>query len=139
LTIKVESIFFDVQAAALRVNGKNVEENKYVKMGQYHTLDLELHRPFTIVKQEWDSIYLDRIDEACNIANRADIAAVIMQEGLAQVCLITDSMTVVRQRIECNVPKKRRGTTTDHDKGIECSYRIGQILQSNLPSYLPAY
>jgi protein pelota len=32
LQIRVESIFFDVQAAALRVNGQNVEENKYVKV-----------------------------------------------------------------------------------------------------------
>jgi protein pelota len=118
LTIKVESLFFDVQASALRVNGKNIEENKYVKMGQYHTLDLELHRSFTITKLDWDSVYLERIDEACNIANRADIAAVILQEGLAQICLVTESMTVVRQTIECNVPKKRRGTTTDHDKGL---------------------
>jgi protein pelota len=97
-------------------------------MGQYHTLDLELHRPFTIIKSEWDSIYLDRVDSACNIANRADIAAIVLQKGLAQVCLVTENMTVVRQRIECNVPKKRRGTTTDHDKGLVRFY--DQIYQA---------
>lgn len=118
LTIQVESVFFDVQASALRVNGRNVAENKYVKMGQYHTLDLELHRPFSITKVDWDIVFLDRIKECCEISNRADIAAVVLQEGLAQVCLVTDSMTVVKQRIESNVPKKRRGTTTDHDKGV---------------------
>ncbi|KAJ3261331.1 hypothetical protein HK103_005939 [Boothiomyces macroporosus] len=118
LTIKVETVFFDVQASVLRVNGKNIEENKYVKMGQYHTLDLELHRPFTIEKEEWDIIHLDRINDCCNVQNKADIGAVVLQEGLAQICLVTENMTIVRQRIETNVPKKRRGTTTDHDKGV---------------------
>ncbi|KAJ3276254.1 hypothetical protein HDV01_005702 [Terramyces sp. JEL0728] len=118
LTIKVESVFFDVQASVLRVNGKNIAENKYVKMGQYHTLDLELHRPFTIEKEEWDFIHLERIQDCCNVQNKADIGAIVLQEGLAQICLVTENMTIVRQRIETNVPKKRRGTTTDHDKGI---------------------
>lgn len=118
LTIRVDSIFFDTQVSALRVNGQNREENKYVKMGAFHTLDLELNRPFTIIKQEWDRIYLDRISMSCDITQRADIAAVMLQEGLAQICLITENMTVVRSRIEMNVPKKRRGTTTDHDKGL---------------------
>ncbi|KAJ3361618.1 hypothetical protein HDU91_003827, partial [Kappamyces sp. JEL0680] len=118
LTIVVDTIFFDVQVNALRVNGKNAVENKYVKMGAYHTLDLELHRPFTITKESWDVIHLERIDASCDVGKRADIGAVILQEGLAQICLVTENMTVVRQRIEANVPKKRRGTTTDHDKGL---------------------
>jgi protein pelota len=28
----------------LRLKGRNVEENPYVKMGAYHTIDLELNR-----------------------------------------------------------------------------------------------
>jgi protein pelota len=118
LTIKIESVFFDVQGLALRVNGRNTVENKMVKMGQYHTLDLELNRPFTITKPEWDLIHFQVIQDCCDVSKRADIAACVLQEGLAQLCLITESMTVVRQRIETNVPKKRRGTTTDYDKGL---------------------
>jgi protein pelota len=94
-----------------------MEENKFVKMGAYHTLDLELHRPFTIEKECWDVIHLERIQDASDVSKRADIAAIVLQEGLAQVCLVTENMTIVKQRIESNVPKKRRGTTTDHDKG----------------------
>jgi protein pelota len=118
LTIQVDTLFYDVQANALRVNGRNAVENKWVKMGGYHTLDLELHRPFTITKECWDVIHLERIQDCCDVAKRAEIAAVVLQEGLAQICLVTENMTIVRQRIESNVPKKRRGTTTDHDKGM---------------------
>jgi protein pelota len=28
----------------LRLKGRNVEENQHVKMGAYHTIDLELNR-----------------------------------------------------------------------------------------------
>jgi protein pelota len=56
-------------------------------LGQYHTLDLELNRNFTIYKSEWDSIALDRIQEACDVKKRADVAAIVLQEG-KHVCLI---------------------------------------------------
>lgn len=31
-------------------------------MGAYHTIDLELNRKFTLIKEEWDSIDLERIE-----------------------------------------------------------------------------
>ncbi len=37
-------------------------------MGAYHTLDLELNRKLVLYKDEWDSVALDRIESACNIA-----------------------------------------------------------------------
>lgn len=45
-----------------------------------------------------------------------------MEQGLAHICLITSAMTVVLQKIERNVPRKGRGTTTQHDKGISKFY-----------------
>lgn len=30
-------------------------------MGAYHTIDLELNRKFTLGKEEWDSVALDRL------------------------------------------------------------------------------
>jgi len=81
LTILVEKTDFDVQAGALHVSGRVVEENKYVKMGQYHTLDLETQRNVTILKDEWDSVALDRIKEACDVSKKAEVGAVVLQEG----------------------------------------------------------
>ena len=82
LTIKVEKTDFDVQAGALHVSGPVVEENKYVKMGQYHTLDLELQRNVTIIKEEWDLVALDRVKEACDVSAKAEIGAVVLQDGI---------------------------------------------------------
>lgn len=118
LTIAVEAIDFDTQACVLRVKGRNIQENQYVKMGAYHTLDLELNRKFTLKKHEWDSVALDRIEQACDPTQNADLGAVIMQEGLAHVCLITSSMTLVRAKIDTNIPRKRKGMCTQHDKAV---------------------
>ncbi|XP_012157283.1 protein pelota isoform X1 [Ceratitis capitata] len=118
LTISVESIDFDTQACMLRLKGRNIEENQYVKMGAYHTLDLELNRKFELRKAEWDTIALERIEMACDPTQSSDLAAVVMQEGLAYVCLITASMTLVRSKIEVSIPRKRKGHTQQHEKGL---------------------
>ena len=61
-------LFINFFLYLFRVKGRNVEENQYIKMGAYHTVDLEANRKFTIFKEEWDSVTLDRIDSACDPA-----------------------------------------------------------------------
>lgn len=122
LKISVENIDFDTQACVLRLKGRNVEENQYVKMGAYHTLDLELNRPFELFKPEWDSISLERMEMACDVTQHADLGAVIMQEGLAHICLIQSSMTIVRSKIDLNIPRKRKGNVSQHEKGLHKFY-----------------
>ncbi|KAJ8941545.1 hypothetical protein NQ318_011502 [Aromia moschata] len=87
-------------------------------MGAYHTLDLELNRKFSLRKAEWDSVSLERIDLACDPTKSADVAAVIMQEGLAHICLITSSMTLVRAKIDVSIPRKRKGFVQQYEKGL---------------------
>ncbi|XP_067932088.1 protein pelota homolog [Watersipora subatra] len=128
LSLRVEDIDFDTQACVLRVKGRNVEENQYVKMGAYHTIDLEMNRKFTLTKEDWDSVALERLDTACDPTQSADLAAVIMQEGLAYVCLVTSSMTLTRTKIELTIPRKRRGDCAQHDKGIKKFYE--QVMQA---------
>lgn len=50
------------------MKGRNVEENQYIKMGAYHTVDLELNRKFTIFKEQWDSVTIERVETACDPA-----------------------------------------------------------------------
>ena len=53
-------------------------ENEHVKLGAYHTLEIELQRPFTLYKQAWDLLDLERIRQACDPAASADLAAVLI-------------------------------------------------------------
>merc|ERR1712141_769647 len=86
LTIQVETVEFDTQASMLRIKGRNIVENQYVKMGQYHTIDLELNRKFVLTKEEWDVVCIERIENACDPTKKADVGAIVMQEGIAHVC-----------------------------------------------------
>jgi len=122
LTVQVEAIDFDTQACMLRLKGRNIEENPHVKMGAYHTIDLELNRKFSLQKPLWDSVHLDRIEEATDPARSAEVAAVVMQEGLAHVCLVTSAMTITRAKVDTNIPRKRRGDTVQHEKGLHKFY-----------------
>lgn len=119
LTIRVESLDFDPQSSQLHVSGRIAEETKFTKVGQYHTLDLELQRNFTLTKdgdEAWDSVARGIIKESCDPVKSADIWAVVMQEGLANIAVLTGARTVLRQRVEVSIPRKRGGRAGDHDK-----------------------
>ncbi|KAK1924418.1 pelota [Papiliotrema laurentii] len=106
--------------ASLQISGKVVEENEYVRLGAYHTLDLEANRDFRLTKtQGWDSVALERIEESTKEGRGAEVGAVVCGEGSAAICLLSEHMTVVRQRIETSVPRKRKGGTSGHDKAME--------------------
>jgi protein pelota len=129
LTIRVKSLDFDVQAGQLHVTGQIARENKHTKLGQYHTLDLELHRNFTLEKevdgkdgeQGWDGIAKEQLEEATNPQKKAEIVAVVMEEGLANICFVTQFQTVLRQKVETGIPRKRGGPnrSAKHDRGLE--------------------
>ncbi|XP_043720647.1 protein PELOTA 1 [Telopea speciosissima] len=106
LEIKVEAVDYDKEGSVLRLRGKNILENEYVKIGAFHTLEIELHRPFVLRKDIWDSLALDALHQASDPSGSADLAVVLMQEGLAHVFLIGRSVTLTRSRIETSIPRK---------------------------------
>ena len=81
LTLDVEDIEYDNEGCKLRVKGRNIEENEFVKMGAYHTIDIEPNRKFTLAKTEWDTVALERVEVATDPSKTADVAAITMQEG----------------------------------------------------------
>ncbi|GAA5872569.1 hypothetical protein JCM16303_004566 [Sporobolomyces ruberrimus] len=100
--------------STLHISGRVTSENPHVKKGAFHTLDLEVGRDFTIIKGigSWDSIARDRIREMTEPGRGADVGAIVCGEGLASICVITNHTTIIRQRIDVAVPRKRKGGTT---------------------------
>lgn len=119
LEIEVEAIEFDSTSSELRLRGKNVAESEHVKLGAYHTLVIELQRPFTLTKESWDSIDVERLRDACDPAASSDVAAVMLQEGLANVCLLGRSVTTVKARVETAIPRKRGAAGSAYDKALQ--------------------
>jgi protein pelota len=78
-----------------------VNENDYVRMGAYHTLDLEgeprssykgrggfglmiANRDFRLTKtQGWDSVALERIEESTKEGRGAEVGAIVCGEGMS--------------------------------------------------------
>eukprot|EP00887_Chlorella_sp_A99_P003861 scaffold11.g3861.t1 len=48
LTVAVEGVEYDAEGQQIRLKGKNLTENEHVKLGAYHTLELDLQRAFTL-------------------------------------------------------------------------------------------
>lgn len=123
VTITIERVDFEAGVAeGMRVSGPCIVENAHVKMGAYHTLDINLNKNFTVAKQEWDSMALERVEEATNPERHADAAAVIMSEGTALVCLISGGMTHVRAKIESSIPRKHKAAVAAHEKATNRFY-----------------
>uniref|UniRef100_A0A8R1U0K8 Protein pelota homolog n=1 Tax=Onchocerca volvulus TaxID=6282 RepID=A0A8R1U0K8_ONCVO len=122
LSIAIETVDFDPIACILHLKGRNIAENKHVKMGQYHTLDIDAGKKFQLWKSCWDSIDLDRLDLAIDPSRTADVAAIVMHEGLANLCLVTAAMTIVKAKIDMQIPRKKKGFSNQHDKGIQRFY-----------------
>jgi protein pelota len=120
LTIAVTSTDFDIGSGQLHVSGRVAVENEHVKLGQHHTLDLELNRKFTLEKADgWDSVALEMLKEATDTERRAELWAVVLSEGTANICMMTEHQTILRQKIEVAVPRKRKGGVDGHSKGMD--------------------
>ena len=101
----------------MRVSGTNLVASDAIKLGAHHTIQLELNKQFTIYKDEWDSVVLDRIDQACNPERTAEVAALVLNEGTANLCLITENMTIVKAHISTSIPRKKI-SSSQHDKSM---------------------
>mmetsp|Transcript_34724 Transcript_34724/g.62069 ORF Transcript_34724/g.62069 Transcript_34724/m.62069 type:complete len:180 (-) Transcript_34724:713-1252(-) len=98
VVLDVQAIDLDTQVLQLRIKGTNELESDNIKMGASHTAEIEVNMKLSLTKECWDAIYLDRLADAVDTAAKADVAAVIMQEGIAHLCLVTPNMTIVRQK-----------------------------------------
>ncbi|KAI6214474.1 Protein pelota-like protein [Aphelenchoides besseyi] len=133
LTILVETITYDPSVCTLHLKGwqesfscaycsfyqvKTYKKTNMFEWGAYHTLDIEINRQFTLTKEVWDSMDLERLQNSADITHVADVAAVVMHEGLANVCLLTSTMTVVKSKIDVQIARKRKGFSSQHDKSL---------------------
>ena len=82
LCVEVEHIDYDVDVQQLRLRGRIRTENEHVRLGSYHTLEIEQHRAVTVEKERWDALTLERIREAADPAAGADLAAVMVHAPL---------------------------------------------------------
>lgn len=132
LRVQIKSISFEPEAGELRLGGPTLSEQEGVRLGSFHTLELELHRKFGLAKWDWDAVSLERLREAtADAAASADLAAVLIQPGLANVCLLSAGMSIVRAKLEANIPKKGDARVMEGAKKATARWHE-QVLQAVL-------
>lgn len=96
-------------------------ENLHVRLGAFHTLDIEANRDVRIEKPDgWDSVAVARVEESTVPGRGAEVAAVICGEGTATFCLLSQHMTVVTHRISVPIPRKAAASGAfQHEKGMQ--------------------
>ncbi|KAH9598658.1 eRF1 domain 2 [Trypanosoma melophagium] len=121
ITLELEVRQVDFSPDELRLHGVNVSENDYVKLGAHHTLSIHTFPPqdVTIIKREWDEIISTRLKEACDNESKADTAAILMDNGKANVLLVTPSFMYTKAKIDVTIAKKHKNDGTARDKSIQ--------------------
>jgi hypothetical protein len=64
--------------SSIRLKGRNLTECEHIKLGAYHTLELEPQRAFSLAKACWDSLDIERLRSACDPQASADLAALLI-------------------------------------------------------------
>lgn len=121
LKLAVEDVDYAPSDETMRIRGKTTEQTQYVPNQSYHTAEVQLNKSFKLNKVEWDDISYGIILQASLIEAKAEVGAIVMEEGVAHLCLVTDTMTMLRNKIEKSIPRKSRGDGGGgkHDKALE--------------------
>mmetsp|Transcript_3525 Transcript_3525/g.8391 ORF Transcript_3525/g.8391 Transcript_3525/m.8391 type:complete len:219 (-) Transcript_3525:969-1625(-) len=119
LSLEVDSVDFDPEGAEIRVSGRNLTESEHVRLGAYHTVTLDLNRAFQLHKAEWDALDVERLRDACDPAKSADLAVLLVTDGLANLVLVGKSCTLTRAKIEHSLPRKHGAASAGYDKALQ--------------------
>lgn len=107
LELCVEAVDYDGEGGECRCKGRNQTENDHVKLEAYHTITLTPHTEFRLTKERWDALDVARVRDAADPGASADLAVVLMSDGIAHICLVARSSTIMRAKVEVKLPKKR--------------------------------
>lgn len=132
LTLRVVSVTYTPgDNMELMIKGKNIEENEFIALGQSHTIKLELNMPLVIMKNCWEKYHIDLIKECTDVAQTADVAAFVMDEGVAHLCYIKNNSTHIKSKVEKNIPKKKSGSEF-HDKTMKQFFELCFVTLMNV-------
>lgn len=74
------------------------------------------HTVITLFKEFWDSIFIEKLCELSKKSQTSELFAIVLQEGLANICLVRNSMCIVKSHIEMTIPGKGHGGTSQSQK-----------------------
>lgn len=116
-TLKIDSIDYNSEDYEIRINGKSVFENEYISKGQFQSASIVKNIQFSLIKKSWDAFSINLINEVSNPMVTSDLAVCLLDEGTANLFLISSHITLLKSKVELSIPKKRNGSS-NHEKAI---------------------
>ena len=111
LGVRVEDVYYDPNFNRLRVKGLIVEgPEDLIRIGSYHTLNVELNFEVKIIKDVWPDYLVKRIKESLDSEDRPRVLVVAVEEGDACIAKVGDYGIDVAANIVVNIPGKQDET-----------------------------
>jgi len=61
----------------------------------------------TLIKRHFDSIHLKKLHEATSEAQTGNVLAIVMEEGIAHIFLVSKSTSKLKAKIDKHISKKK--------------------------------
>ena len=115
--VKITEIDYQPGVNEMQLRGKLKQDVEDARAGSYQRILIEIARPFQLIKKCWDKFAFQEISEAANPISNASVAAVMMQSGLAHICIVGRNTTIVKAKVTKAIPKvKARGAGNSEAK-----------------------
>lgn len=117
LGVKVEKVIWDRTLNRLRVHGAvcQAPEN-IVGKGSYHTLNILVNKPLTIVKKEWKNHHLERLKRASKVSSKPIIIVSLDDE---EYCIALFRQFGVEIKVESRVKLPRKMEANKRSQAIK--------------------
>lgn len=61
-------------------------------------------------------MFIEKLKEISAKSQSSELYAVVLQEGIADICMIRNSLCIVKGHVETNIPGKGRGGSSQSQK-----------------------
>ena len=137
LTIKVNDVTFQesIVDKRLRIKGTIVEgPEEYVSLGSFHTINITIGKPVTIIKSKWLSYHISILEESQKHIAQNRICLIAIEKGVATVAVLEHIKLHIISKITKNIPGKI-ATQEARNKGLtEFFKEIVEVLKHQVPS-----
>ena len=131
-SIRIKSIQYDGEDELVRINGTNVSESKFIKIGQHQAMDIFPPRRITLIKKQFDGLHIMRLIEATNEDATAKLAVCVMEEGIAHLFLISNKSAKLKAKIEKSIPKNKKFNKANYKAKSKFYSAILNAIESKL-------
>jgi protein pelota len=104
--VKLTEIDYQPGVDEMRLRGTLCQDCEDATKGSFQRVMFAIGRPF-VLRKVWDQFYYEQLAEAANPISSASVAAVLMQSGLANLCIIGRNSTVLVKSVQKAIPKMR--------------------------------